>query len=993
MKKVILVLTAILTLCGTTMTLTSCSEKDDNFVAPTQEMTLDEWENALVGFHVDISKYLMNKDEINVWHLREDNTFTIYELRYNESGEFDIDTLSGSWEPFLDKEFQLTEDQSEKMKGFTTTYKDGNGNISDGASSADLLAFPLNDLDEKTQNDGLFLLNEYSFYELVTLNSGHPAITRVASTGSNHTEVLNNVGVALKDKVTSQDMASPESAEALLNNTLDKLSGKSDGDVYFNPNDSSFTQQNWRQQSNIYLYDGVGPESVGGYKFSIVPLPWSNNVTNTNLPFNFCDDVTPENGWQLVLNYCGSTINTNTNYFAVYNKYTGILRFFFYMPQDFDANGANDHAWKVILTDDLLQHVNMRYSLPMDRTITNKSAIGMNDADGSILVTPWVSSKSTDNYVTPQVGWWAFDIDFSLYRPNFHALNQQLRLQMCGWQKDVVTLSSTIDAQIKEKVPATNYSFNSLEGLTAVVSDAGGAIGGLYSNISGGQWGDAFKAGVSLAKWGYYFVSTVANQGPDSIFMVKQYIDGTISTQGLVSGSRAINGFSEPNIPMNMFDVTNTTLGQGIWNLKNTPVLYQLDASIKYDYTAYILTDPDRPSPFTLFKNENGFNFAYYCIFDPSSIEVELNPNVFPQDKVKSVDVQAFCGVRKDTKHDTSENYRTAFGLTSNNPIDLTDDVLEFSHTRSRPIDNNNPLYDYLFDASETFDLIYPSTIENYDSSNGFTYSLVGRGDEEYLMEPTMFARGKSAGGMQKWLPCYEVFVVVTVQLEGVDKPLVYTRTYLPNIELLNIANAKTVVNQLEDYVAKVKQSGKSKTDLLEMQLAHMKSVFAFLKPDYESSLEGVTFRSVKDGGGYVKYLFDGNLTTDWDASIKARENAIEWVFEFSASKPITPKTYTITTSHQWSSYQGSNPKYWILRGKDADGNWVDIDTRNADKNSDDALPKANSASKTYEIQNPGTYQDFQVVIINYDGSLSGFICFWVPDSCRCRIAEFKVED
>ena len=55
-------------------------------------------------------------------------------------------------------------------------------------------------------------------------------------------------------------------------------------------------------------------------------------------------------------------------------------------------------------------------------------------------------------------------------------MSEQIRLQMCAWSRSDVTLSSTVKMQIKQEVPATTYSLNSLSGLLGMTDDARSSI-------------------------------------------------------------------------------------------------------------------------------------------------------------------------------------------------------------------------------------------------------------------------------------------------------------------------------------------------------------------------------------------------------------------------------------------------------------------------------------------------------------------------------------
>ena len=74
-----MMLAAIVTFCGATLMLTSCSDDDETPVVPidlSQEMTETELQQALVGMHTDISDYVEGGEGLRVWDLRKDNTFT-----------------------------------------------------------------------------------------------------------------------------------------------------------------------------------------------------------------------------------------------------------------------------------------------------------------------------------------------------------------------------------------------------------------------------------------------------------------------------------------------------------------------------------------------------------------------------------------------------------------------------------------------------------------------------------------------------------------------------------------------------------------------------------------------------------------------------------------------------------------------------------------------------------------------------------------------------
>ena len=98
--------------------------------------------------------------------------------------------------------------------------------------------------------------------------------------------------------------------------------------VDFNINDGEITAENWRQTEGIYIYDGKGTEvkdKEGRTGYTLVALPWYEGTKLVNLPNDFCDDITPDNGWEWVANFCGNRSIENNNFFAVPPSHTACL--------------------------------------------------------------------------------------------------------------------------------------------------------------------------------------------------------------------------------------------------------------------------------------------------------------------------------------------------------------------------------------------------------------------------------------------------------------------------------------------------------------------------------------------------------------------------------------------------------------------------------------------------------------------------------------------
>ena len=60
------------------------------------------------------------------------------------------------------------------------------------------------------------------------------------------------------------------------------------------------------------------------------------------------------------------------------------------------------------------------YGVPSTANVKDKSLLGPT-GNGTMVnyVAPWVEMTSDDGLIVPKDGWWAFDVDLSLYRPIF----------------------------------------------------------------------------------------------------------------------------------------------------------------------------------------------------------------------------------------------------------------------------------------------------------------------------------------------------------------------------------------------------------------------------------------------------------------------------------------------------------------------------------------------------------------------------------------------
>ena len=512
-------------------------------------------------------------------------------------------------------------------------------------------------------------------------------------------------------------------------------------------------------------------------------------------------------GWEWVANYCGNRSVVNNNFFALYNKYTGILRFFYYMPQG--TSTGNDHVWQVSMTDNLATHTIIPYGVPNDRTITNKAAINQT-GQGTYMdyITPWVDYRSNDGLIVPNDGWWAFDVDLSLTRPEAINEDDNIKLQMRSWNTNHTSLYSTMMAKIdgemkgsfegQTKTPLIASSSKGLFGRVGDLVKLGTKVKDAVTNLYSGNVAGAIKGGVDLAQNGASLASgkTKASGGETSATFdgtfdgtINMMMNGTINTDGVIQGSQPTVGVASPTFYIKDFDTKNSHVGQGVWNLKKTPVVYRTN-HINIEW-AFIIGMTDDAGLY-------GYRLWYFL--DPSSIEVELNPNVFPEDQIEWMQVDALCGVRSTMRYNGTDSYLNALGIGKN-------EIQQRYEVRNPAPDYAFP--DFLVVASDEMKkgFSYPICFEikdddifNKDTEDYFYCGIVGGGTKEYLIEPSYSLALKNYG-LKKCkfkTPAYEVNVTVTVKLKNIELPFTFNRIYLPEVQNFDINNLESKIKEIE---------------------------------------------------------------------------------------------------------------------------------------------------------------------------------------------------
>lgn len=775
---------------------------------------------------------------------------------------------------------------------------------------------------------------------------------------------------------------------------------KKGGDYY-----DAFDRKKWWDENSIFLYVGgnAGQDIKGtnngllyytrlGYELQ--NLPWSKNEgTHSNIPEAIIEDLqNDKDNWQLVLLQCGSDATRNGNYIGFYHKYRGILRILTYLKPG--QLNKTDHMWGFSMADALASHSVFGYALPEDKLGTmdkGKTVLNMG-GKYSKTITPMMSKStwdSTDGSLPATEGWWAFDIDLSVYNSKADVLSTDaskalLSLHPLGYENEKFDFGSDMKAIAKGNVNMEHYQA-SKDGDIAGSIMKGLDVVGKIANFAGkcykGDVGEAIAGGVDLVKTGSE-IAGIGSEGKDYRGDIHLDMSGTITTKG--QSGKTVNFDEMPSVDLKLgnFDFAGNTLGQGVWNLETAPVMYCTNAETNWkeerrDDKWETYWDHWRRSTTIFGPIQSPFGGLYeaatanggkesgkpwhglVCFFDPSSVKVTLNPHLFSPSEIESAKVTAICGVRQGSGFSRYEQHRTAQGLQSAKRTVSSTYQFHNRYTGEAPFN--------AFGLGVSQFLTDPVD----DNQTG----CIGAGDSEYLIEPVGL-RGQSD---TKWgyyyLPTYEVTVSVAIKLDD-GNTLVLSRSYLPEIKDMDAMQVENFYNQLKE--GKVEMPAHYKENLYNEQVARIGELNHWIRSTTIAtngtprgtwvSNKQMEIRTDNSWNAMTNLdnslcaffnLLDGDKTTKW-ASHKenVRGKNIDysycktaakglkhtcWFAEFKTYGNMKAKSFTLTSSNTGEDKKPRDIR--LFARNDNQGEWVQLFMQDNFK-----MPVGKNTEMTFEI-------------------------------------------
>lgn len=219
----------------------------------------------------------------------------------------------------------------------------------------------------------------------------------------------------------------------------------------------------------------------------------------------------------------------------------------------------------------MAEHSVFGYAVPTKRTLSDPDKI--NALQGSYLtqyVSPWTASVSKLGQLAPTEGWYAFDVDISVYRgtkestTNTMKEDEHVQTTIRGYNSTNVDLYGKLNGDVNGGIKMKQCCVNNQSGVFGTFEDLLGKaneVKGLfdsakdiYSNITSGNVLGVLQGGIGIAKQGCDFLG-IDYGGGQSGFNgyegdVNLKLTGTLDFKGKLQSENVIQGLSSITQPM-----------------------------------------------------------------------------------------------------------------------------------------------------------------------------------------------------------------------------------------------------------------------------------------------------------------------------------------------------------------------------------------------------------------------------------------------------------
>ncbi len=648
--------------------------------------------------------------------------------------------------------------------------------------------------------------------------SGYPILVVVSSNTTNQ----------LVEAIVKVKSENGELAEVRVRQGVHVL-----GDAYLGENMEFIT--NWENCDTVRVNGEENP----------VATPWVD-YSQSNIPYEIRKQCKKADGWEMAFCSLNNTATPKICFFALYNKWSGILRVFHYIA---DPTGyGNEMVYAVWMGGEHSQN-NAPYYNSLEYGIPSNHEMGTSltpyaDFIGGLRGMTQTQSQSFMTWVTPYqyfdggglyAGWYSFDIDMTGYIPSgtqWRDVDDGIKLTIApviSEHQDITlrgSLVGDIHGTFENPQMVTHGGGNAMSGICGILNQI--TESATSSIASGANYAIAMKYATGLSEYlnpiKYYggfacsiascLLDVVGEDQPSSYENIPGKVDMKLDAQIDLSGTiysysstdQAIFYVTLDNIESSNGD--DGHMGRGLWSLADDPVVYIDKDDLIADYDHFTIMDNMDGSGYTASDFENyGVRFMWF--FDPSSIKVNINQALF--NDVDKVNVTTTCGIYTGREAGNSDVFRQFLTLDERPTFTLHSDTTT-NIVRLGP-DSSPTIRQATRDSLLITGNLEFETTDNCEvvMQDGCNYRYYGynadAANKTVMVDPQVYlAYNGSAIEMPK---APEFVVTVNVAFESNGNTMLYSKCFVPKIQVIDRAITLQKRDELQQYHDKC-QSGQA---------------------------------------------------------------------------------------------------------------------------------------------------------------------------------------
>jgi hypothetical protein len=703
---------------------------------------------------------------------------------------------------------------------------------------------------------------------------------QIPAGGSQSLLVLDSLQADVVSVTASKDWlkvtpATDEQGQACVQLNVDEITGDSKREGYFVATD----EKGNTAKVNIIQYPaGLGDLSLGANNFvdewfknwdkfqkikltgvpDSVNTPWNSdpmaNIETT--AHSMITHVSKAQGWEMAFSYLFDNNAPNTRYFALYNRYLGILRVFCYVPTGQVPQGEAyfeiDYGASMPSSNNIYYpfYNSLGYSIPTNKIPSQLNfSVDLSELKTRTfhhLVTPYTQSISK----VVSVGWNVFDINMYGYVPKTDNWRDQksdvclLFINMVNRMNSNFSGGGVFEGALKgEYTPpyiTTSGGGSSTDGICGVLSTLNNAIGGFAGNGPGGyareimSYNSFSKEGSDATGWNRFMMEAKKYAGYASIGLtianglfkvlgeeyptyydtipgkINMTMNGTFNFSGNITswGSNNSAGLTVKKTAVEGMNVEGH-VGEGIIGLAEDPVICIAKEDLMGDVGKVALNIQSDGR----YKNSDIENYALRLIafLDPTSIKLNLNTDLYKDlGGVTDIVVTPTWGVYPETQYGSTDGMRQVYNLEARPTISLK------GAQKSGNVNLNSSSAIRLHEVL-AFNLMNTETSDPETKANcklvtakGTNIRYYGReevyGGKKLMVQPQIYVPYKDGIAYDAVVPDIVVGITVSFHVKNAnptaDKPydcFIFQLQYVPKIKLVSRAELKQYLTQLKN--------------------------------------------------------------------------------------------------------------------------------------------------------------------------------------------------